>query len=92
MIDKLKETYRVFLDKPDIYEKYVQLLRTNDPDEVDKIMGNSDWTYLFCRECRGYKSIGIEFHLHSDGITTICLDCILEAIKLIFEKKNENRR
>ena len=38
-------------DKIEKYEKLVNLGNNKNPEDVDKIIGNSSWTRLICNHC-----------------------------------------
>ena len=57
-----------------------------DPDEVDRIIGNSSWTRTICDEC-GDRDIPVvligEQIDYESRYTYICLNCLNEAVSML---------
>jgi hypothetical protein len=67
----------------DVYERLAALdTATATATDVAAIIGNESWTGHFCGECADYKAVAVEFCETGDG-TTICADCLAEALALI---------
>lgn len=67
-------------DKIETYDKLVNLGKNKNPEDVDKIIGNSSWTRLICNHCKKYVDavciIGAdEIYFH------VCEDCVNIAVE-----------
>ena len=64
-------------------------------DEVDLIIGNSSFTYIFCGECESYVEEAYQISENEDlngGHIHICKDCLRSALGLPFEPRNKDKR
>lgn len=62
-------------DKVEKYEKLVNLGSNKNPEDVDKIIGNSSWTRLICHDCD--KDVVAVCIIGADEISFyVCEDCV----------------
>lgn len=73
----------------DKIEKYVQLVslgKNKNPEDVDKIIGNSSWTRLICHNCN--KDVDAVFMFSTDETSChVCEDCVKIATQQFNELK-----
>ena len=62
-------------DKVEKYEELVNLGKSKNPEDVDKIIGNSSWTRLICNHCNKDVSVVFIFGTSEDSLY-ICEDCV----------------
>lgn len=71
-------------DKQDILRQLVELGDNCDPDEVDKIIGNSSWTQTKCDECKSDEGVDVvqlgEEPDYESSTATICKSCLRKAL------------
>jgi hypothetical protein len=61
---------------------YQSLLKTQDPDEIDKIIGNDSWTRVpECSECKENKPEVVVVTNHDD-VVFLCQNCLTHALSL----------
>ena len=71
-------------DKVKKYEKLVNLGKIKNPEDVDKIIGNSSWTRLVCHNCD--KDVDAVFIFGTDHDSLyVCEDCV----NIAFEQFNK---
>jgi hypothetical protein len=65
-------------------EVYDQLaaLEQPTPAQVDAIIGHNGWTTHFCSDCNQYKPVAVQFDEGNTHNSTVCLECLREALKL----------
>ena len=62
-------------DKVEKYEQLVNLGKNKNPEDVDKIIGNSSWTRLICNHCN--KDVDAVFIFGTDYDSLyVCEDCV----------------
>lgn len=66
-------------DKDAITFKLAMLGNHPNPDKVDKIIGNSSWTFSDCSVCLKEVAEVVQF----DNKNTICERCLKKALKLM---------
>ena len=67
-------------DKIETYEELVNLGSNKNPEDVDKIIGNSSWTRLICHNCN--KDVGAVFIFGtSEDSLYVCEDCVNIAVQ-----------
>lgn len=62
-----------------------KLIAPIDPDEVDRIIGNTSWTTEACDECGTYADPLVQLGQEPDydsSTATICVPCIQKALNL----------
>jgi hypothetical protein len=72
-------------DKGRIYTELVNLGKNPNPDDVDRIIGNSSWTNCRCSECNKYVEEVIQVGEEPDyesHTAYLCLECIEKAYNL----------
>ena len=67
-------------DKFKKYEQLVSLGKSKNPEDVDKIIGNSAWTRLICHNCNKDVSAVFIFGKSEDSCY-VCEDCVSIAIE-----------
>ena len=67
-------------DKIEKYEKLVNLGNNKNPEDVDKIIGNSSWTRLICNHCNKYVDAVFVFGIGHNSFH-ICEDCVSIAVE-----------
>lgn len=67
-------------------EIYYKLCLTNDPNEIDNIIGNKSWTHALCDVCKNNVEEVIFFE---ESETYFCIPCLEGAIKLA---ENERKK
>ena len=72
------------LDSKQVYEALIDLGTSPDPDEVDRIIGNSSWTEVQeCDKCGEHYDQIVEIDLHQLQTTTrLCQTCLRAALQL----------
>lgn len=65
-------------NKLNIYEKLVSLGEIKNPEDVDKIIGNSSWTRLICHNCNKDVDAVFVFGIGHNSLH-ICEDCVKVA-------------
>ena len=71
-------------DKIEKYEQLVDLGSKKNPEDVDKIIGNSSWTRLICSHCN--KDVDAVFIFGTDhDACYVCEDCVNIAVEQINE-------
>lgn len=74
-------------EKEDIYNKLVSLGPNPNPDDIDNIIGNNNWTFVRCDFCREYKKLSVELNMEDNynNITlapvSLCSECIRDMVK-----------
>ena len=67
-------------DKVETYEKLVDLGSKKNPEDVDKIIGNSSWTRLICSHCN--KDVDAVFIFGaSEESCYVCEGCVSVAVQ-----------
>ena len=67
-------------DKVEKYEELVNLGGKKNPEDVDKIIGNSSWTRLICHNCN--KDVDAVFiFCTSEDSCYVCEDCVNIAVQ-----------
>ncbi len=70
-------------DLEGIGKKLKELGDNPDPDEVDRIIGNTTWTHLICDHCKNYVEVAVglweEFYL--------CKECLEKAVVMILQEE-----
>ena len=67
-------------DKVETYEKLVNLGKNKNPEDVDKIIGNSSWTRLICHNCNKDVDAVFAFGIGHNSLH-ICEDCVNIAVE-----------
>ena len=67
-------------DKFKKYEQLVSLGKIKNPEDVDKIIGNSSWTRLICNHCNKYVDTVFVFGIGHNSLH-ICEDCVNIAVE-----------
>ena len=67
-------------DKFKKYEQLVNLGNNKNPEDVDKIIGNSSWTRLICHNCNKYVDTVFVFGIGYNSLH-ICEDCVNIAVE-----------
>lgn len=71
-------------DKAEKYEELVNLGKNKNPEDVDKIIGNSSWTRLICHNCN--KDVDAVFTFDTDEESLyVCEACV----NIAFEQFNK---
>lgn len=65
-------------DKIEKYEQLVNLGKNKNPEDVDKIIGNSSWTRLKCHNCRNDVEAVFIFGTVEESCY-VCEDCVTVA-------------
>lgn len=85
MLERSKET------KEDIYNKLLSLGDDPNPDDIDKVIGNHSWTWVYCNECdervEGVVQLGEEPDYESNT-ANVCFGCLNKASMLVNEHKD----
>lgn len=77
-------------DKVEKYEQLVSLGKNKNPEDVDKIIGNSSWTRLMCHNCN--KDVDAVFIFGKDEISFyLCNGCVNISIKEFNLLKEESK-
>lgn len=66
--------------KVEKYEQLVNLGKNKNPEDVNKIIGNSSWTRLICHNCNKDVSAVFIFGTSEDSLY-ICEDCVNIAVE-----------
>ncbi len=69
-----------------IYEKLLKLGPNATEKEINKIIGNTMWTQIYCDECKKWVDTAVELGepVEQDSRTAcVCLDCLDKASKLV---------
>ena len=74
-----------FSNKREIYKKLVALGNNPNPEDVDRIIGNTSWTVLKCEECKQLCDIIAVMGEH----TQLCFKCLEKARKKLMDKARE---
>ena len=67
-------------DKFKKYEQLVNLGNNKNPEDVDKIIGNSSWTRLICNHCNKDVDAVFVFGICHNSLH-ICEDCVNIAVE-----------
>lgn len=67
-------------DKFKKYEELVNLGSNKNPEDVDKIIGNSSWTRLICNNCNKDVDAVFIFGANEDSLY-VCDDCVSIAVE-----------
>ena len=67
-------------DKFKKYEQLVSLGKIKNPEDVDKIIGNSAWTRLICNHCNNYVDAAFIFGSDHESLY-VCEDCVNIAVQ-----------
>lgn len=73
-------------DKADILYKLRELGENPNPDDVDRIIGNSSWTRTECNECGRVNVDVVEIGQKPDYesyTANICKSCLSKALEII---------
>lgn len=62
-------------DKVEKYEQLVSLGKNKNPEDVDKIIGNSSWTRLICNNCNKDVKAVFVFGAYHESLY-VCEDCV----------------
>ena len=73
-------------DKIEKYEKLVNLGKSKNPEDVDKIIGNSSWTRLICNHCNSDVDAVFIFGIAEYSLY-VCEDCVNIAVEQFNELK-----
>jgi len=70
-------------------KKLLALGPNPDPDKVDEIIGNGNWTANTCHVCRRNVELTIEFDVNHNIRYRVCTACIVRARRMLadFGKK-----
>ena len=73
-------------DRIEKYEQLVNLGKNKNPEDVDKIIGNSSWTRLICNNCN--EDVDAVFIFGADETSCyVCGDCVKIATQQFNELK-----
>ena len=75
-------------DKFETYEKLVNLGKSKNPEDVDKIIGNSSWTRLSCNHCNNDVDAVFIFGKDHESLH-VCECCVKVATQQFNELKDE---
>ena len=67
-------------DKVEKYEELVNLGKNKNPEDVDKIIGNSSWTRLICNHCNKDVDAVFIFGIVEESLY-VCEDCVSVAVE-----------
>ena len=67
-------------DKIEKYEDLVNLGKSKNQEDVDKIIGNSSWTRLICHNCNKDVDAVFIFGIVEDSLY-VCEDCVNIAVE-----------
>ncbi|MEG0407421.1 MAG: hypothetical protein RR623_00985 [Bacilli bacterium] len=77
-------------DKVEKYEQLVSLGKVKNPEDVDKIIGNSSWTRLICNNCN--KDVNAVFIFGTvEESCYVCEDCVSIAVEQFNELTWESK-
>ena len=74
-------------DKVEKYEQLVNLRINKNPEDVNKIIGNSAWTRLICNHCNNYVEAVVVFGGYYESSCYVCEDCVKVANQQFNELK-----
>lgn len=67
-----------------IYKKLVKLGENPEPEDVDKVIGNNDWTVVFCMECGSVSEKVVVFGKGKHPVT-VCFTCLKKVLFKLFK-------
>ena len=67
-------------DKVEKYEELVNLGKNKNPEDVDKIIGNSSWTILICNHCNKDVDAVFIFGTNEESLY-VCEYCVSIAVE-----------
>lgn len=77
--------------REDIYNKLLSLGDDPNPDDIDKVIGNTSWTWVYCNECDervgGVVQLG-EDPYYESNTANVCFGCLNKASMLVNEHKD----
>ena len=67
-------------DKIEKYEQLVNLGKNKNPEDVNKIIGNSSWTRLICNHCSKDVDAVVVFSTGEESLY-VCEDCVNISVR-----------
>jgi hypothetical protein len=78
---RLKEGWEVGDRYGEICKSLIALGDNPDPDDVDKVIGNSSYTDCHCNECDSYVDEIIMLGEEDYDSARVCKECLVKALK-----------